>query len=129
MKKLFLILASLLLIASCEEYKPTYRADVKGDADGKVAVVFPDGSLDLNGKAELKFHYGNDTTKVVKLSNDASLLEDKNLRATTAYADAYTDKIYATTEAGGTYYLEIDLYFLEPTTGNEVHTHKVLTNR
>lgn len=144
MKKFLLLLLSISMLAACGTYKPLYHVDISGDADGQVAVTFPDGQFALHGDADLAFYYGNDSTlvsygapvsatglEIAPLTLEQGYAhKDHRVRECANHARIYTNDIKAAADsAGGTYYLVVDALFKEPVTGTEIHTHKVLTNR
>lgn len=134
MKKFLLLIAGIMLLAACDEYKPLYDISITGDADGMVDVSFPDVYFVIDGTADLSFDYGNiDSTFTFSSLPDLTVEQgiksaDKNVRRFSNDVKAIDDSISATS-AGGTYKLVIDARFYDPITETEIHTHKVLSNR
>lgn len=129
MKKVFLFIAILVAATSCkEQFHFVYNATINGDADGGVNVSFPDGSIDLKGDADLKFHYGNDTTAKVLLGID-QIKADKKLSKAYVAAQSDFEKQFNAAAASGTYLLNVDAYCYEELTGLRVEFKKTLTNR
>ena len=129
MKKLIIavvaLFVGLMTVTSCKETVNgfLYNVKVDGTAAGDVLVTFPNGSLELDGKAGLAFAYSNDTTVVTRNADDEVLLgaamesEDKDVRE---FATSVNDGFSVTlkdTEAGGEYHVRVVGYAKEPNTG------------
>lgn len=133
MKKILLIAAMaimVLLAASCKdgEFVVSYNVDVVGDADGNVAVTFPDGTLKMEGTAALSFHYGNAPTGIAPLSlSDAMTSNDaKVVKAAKAVSEDYAKK-FKVIAASGTYYFHVGGY--AEAYGVKISIDETLTNR
>lgn len=147
MKHFLIMVLGFIMLTACGTYKPLYHANIVGDADGQVEVTFQDGRLAMDGTAGIDFYYGNDSTLVTltRANVAAVTLEeafnhtDKKVREAAKAAQDMTNTFQVnvletkamndTTKAGGTYYFTFDALFIEPVTGTQIHTHKVLTNR
>lgn len=134
MKKFLLLIAGIMLLAACDEYKPLYDISITGDADGMVDVSFPDGYFAVDGATNLAFSYGN-ADSTVTFSNQPDFSVEQGIRSAdkNVYRFSYSvkelDSAISVTSAGGTYRLVVDARFYDPITETEIHTHKVLSNR
>lgn len=133
MKKIFLIAAMAIMAlsaVSCKdgEFVVSYNVDVIGDADGNVAVTFPDGTLNMDGTAALNFHYGNVPTGIATVSlADAMASNDaKVVKAAKAVSEDYA-KNFKATAASGTYYFHVGGY--AEAYGVKISIDETLTNR
>lgn len=130
MKKFLLILATLFaftVFQSCKEpIKVTYDATVQGDADGDVTFNFPDGIFQMNGTANLNFHYGNvpDSTQVYTLM-EGQALNAKEQKAVQAFEEVR--KEFNVTSASGTY--DLYLYAWVEAYGIRTQIKEHFTNR
>ena len=129
MKKLIIAIAAMLIglttMTSCKDTVGgiLYNVKVDGNASGDVVVTFPNGSLELDGKAGLVFAYSNDTTLVTRRAEDDLLLgdaiesQDKDIRTFATSVNEGFSVALKDTKAGGEYHVHITGYAKEPNTG------------
>lgn len=131
MKKVFIALAMMfaaLLLSSCNETNGggfLYDVNVDGNAKGDVVVTFPNGSLELDGDANLVFKYSNDTT-IVKYGATNEAVADlvdpevdnrEEVQKFAATANQGFNVALRDAQAGGEYHVRIHGYAKEPNTG------------
>lgn len=121
MKKIFLFFAAAMVAALCltscndKNLNIIYDVTISGDADGEVEVSFPNGQLNLDGKTDLAFHYGNAVTY-------------KPLLGAEAIVNKAADD-FSAAATSGSYYLHVKGYVTEPVSSLKIEIDKVLTNR
>lgn len=141
MKKIVFVLAMALALIGAQSCKDNginliYDVTVTGDADGVVDVAFPNGTLVLNGDADVNFHYGSlaavDSTKVFGAApeqtyalSEAVESEDAAIRTTANTLN----EMFTVNATDGTYYVHFVGYVREPITGLQFNIDKELTNR
>ena len=148
MKKLMILLMAIAMFAvtSCKDTVNgfVYNVNVEGNAAGEVVVVFPNGSLDLGGDANLLFHYSNDTdtTNVIDIAAldevvDSTFVDDELPLGAALESENKDVKNFATAvnggfsvalknpELGGSYCVRVYGYAKEPNTGFVILIDKV----
>lgn len=127
--------AALCLFAqSCDKQeKVLYNVRITGDADGDVALTFPDGSLNLDGTAGIDFHYGNTSDSLSVANADIPVIEDalcaKKASTRKAAKAIWNDfgKAFGIKAAKGTYW--VHLYGTADIFGIEVKIDHTYSNR
>lgn len=129
MKRFIIAIATMLIgLATMTSCKDTvngflYNVKVEGSASGDVVVTFPNGNLELDGKAGLVFAYSNDTTLVARNAEDGLLLgaavesNDKDVRTFATSVNNGFSVSLKDTQAGGEYHVRVVGYAKEPNTG------------
>ena len=130
MKKIlsmFAVVFATLMLTSCNDSVNGFLYDVKvdGSSKGDVLVTFPNGSLGLDGDANLAFKYSNDTTIVTY----GAVLEDcegfvdpkvdnsETVQTFAAKVNDGFDVALKDASATGEYHIRIHGYAKEPNTG------------
>lgn len=141
MKKLIFFMVGLFLtmsLVSCDkdknEFGIVYDAVVEGSGEGEFQVNFPQGSLAMDGTANLLFKVSNADSVPDKVMTKAEILEsgnEKNIKALNDCADFISKKFSVTTnsDAEGAYDLWIKGYIMEKMTGIKVEINKHITNQ
>ena len=119
------MLIGLATMTSCKDTVNgfLYNVKVDGSASGDVVVTFPNGSLELDGKAGLVFAYSNDTTLVARNAEEGLLLgaavesEDKDVRTFATSVNNGFSVSLKDAAAGGEYHVRVVGYAKEPNTG------------
>lgn len=137
MKKLFITLAALaaLTLTGCKaQWGVIYSVVADGDADGKVAVTFPNGAFNTDGKAALDFVFSNDTTKVLKAYNAMTLEQGmrsghKDTQEAALNVAGWVDDMFKANAASGTYRVHFKGFVQETATGLTFSIDRTFTNR
>jgi len=137
-------LLSAMSLTSCKEgVKPevVYNMNITGDTDGAVDVVFPNGSLALDGAAKVAFVFSNDTTQTIysylndgnKLYTEKDIINSNNPEQIQALlrVNEYVDNNFGVTatEAVGHYDVYVKGYVKETLTGFVIAVNRRWTNK
>lgn len=130
MKKILFLIATvfaMFMLTSCQDAVSgfLYDVNVEGNAKGDVLVTFPNGSLGLDGDADLAFKYSNDTTIVAfgtaiedcEGFADPDVDESENVQTFAASVNNGFNVVLRDAAAGGEYHIRIHGYAKEPNTG------------
>ena len=129
MKKFLIAIAMVFaafMLTSCKDNVGgfVYNVNVDGNAKGDVVVSFPNGNLELDGNADLRFAYSNDSTVVANRSYGEAMplgaameSEDENVQEFAASVNNGFDVALKDAAAGGEYHVHIYGYAKEPITG------------
>lgn len=140
MKKIISVIAGLaiaLAIVSCDtpQFGVKYTVIADGDANGKVALTFPDGVFKADGTAAIDFKWSNDTSVVFRtnlftpVDEVRNIYTDRKSLKAVDYVEQWIDDTFKATAAEGDYYIHLKFEVQETATGIKISGERTFSNR